>query len=144
VLETCAGCGAFFSAIRRADAPVHRGFGSVLALFNATVVKQGPEAIELLTESRVRETPVAIPASTGASLDALFGDARACSVTVTNHRRRFSPSPHGWRFIAPLWKSGISAMSSPTDERLNLRVSVPPWRRDSYWVSPASALRPCR
>jgi hypothetical protein len=34
-----------------------------------------PEASELLTGSRVPETPVAIPACTDASLDELFGDA---------------------------------------------------------------------
>ena len=74
-MPSCEGCGVLFPPYA---GPTHRYLGASAAcwaLFNATVVRQDPEAIELLTESRVPERPVAVPASTGASLDALFGDA---------------------------------------------------------------------
>jgi len=75
VSAPCQGCGAFFPPY---DGPTHRYLGASAAcwaLFHSTVMRQEPEAIELLTSSRVPETPVAIPACTDASLDALFGDA---------------------------------------------------------------------
>ena len=71
----CQGCGAFFPPY---DGPTHRYVGASAAcwaLFNWSVVLRDPEATDLLTRSRVPETPVAIPACTDASLDALFGDA---------------------------------------------------------------------
>ena len=60
------------------DGPTHRYIGASAAcwaLFNASAVSRDPEATELLTGSRVPETPVTIPARTDASFDALFGDA---------------------------------------------------------------------
>ena len=71
----CPGCGTLFPPY---EGPTHRYLGASAAcwaLFHSTFLRQEPDARELLTASRVAETPVAIPAGTDASLDALFGDA---------------------------------------------------------------------
>jgi len=80
-------------------------------------MRQDPEPIAPLTESRVPETPITIPTRPKDSLDTLFGD-----VYGVQHHGDDSPQAiqsvavplHGCRFMAPRWNSGTSAMSSPT------------------------------
>ena len=74
VLIPCHGCGALFPP---SDGPTHRYLGASApcwALFHSAVMRQDPEPIAPLTESRVPETPITIPTRPKDSLDTLFGD----------------------------------------------------------------------
>jgi hypothetical protein len=74
-LTPCQGCGVLFPPY---DGPTHRYIGASAAcwaLFNTSVVLRNPEATDLLSQSRLPETPAALPARNDASLDVMFGDA---------------------------------------------------------------------
>jgi hypothetical protein len=75
VLTPCQGCGALFPPY---DGPTHRYIGASAAcwaLFNASEVLRNPEGTNLIPQSRIPETVVAIPARGGASFDSLLADA---------------------------------------------------------------------
>ncbi len=71
----CPGCGALFPPY---DGPTHRYLGASAAcwaLFNTSVVLRDPEGADLLSRSRVPDTPVAVPDRKDTALDSMFADA---------------------------------------------------------------------
>lgn len=75
MLAPCQGCGTFYPPY---DGPTHRYIGASAgcwALFTWSVTTGDFGATELLSRSRIPETPVEIPGCNDSLLDSLLGDA---------------------------------------------------------------------
>ena len=135
-MTSCPGCGALFPP---QDGPTHRYIGASAAcwaLFSAATIGSPVDASDLISESRVPDSVVQVPAvSVPASFDALFGDAYGVQhhgddFTAGHPVRRGPSLEHPWRRQRSHDTSWVGAPACTARTRsLPCTQSAGPWER---------------